>query len=161
MNFPSLQKTLLIGTLGLILILLTGYRLIKPDIFSNRSNTEASQPTLSEPAQKEPVADSATSSASEPAPVVSTRMSLSGTIICLPHIDQSTQTKECAIGLKTNTDTYYSLDFNLLSSVRPDLRVGEPLNANGIFTPIEMLSSEFLRKTYPVRGIFSVTDLIR
>jgi len=94
--------------------------------------------------------------------VVSYRGSLTGTYECLPHkAGGDVQTLECAFGIKTDKGDHYALDFNLMSQSRPDLKVGERFSANGLVTPIEMLSSEYLRNTYDVKGVFSVTDSLR
>jgi len=86
------------------------------------------------------------------------RMSLAGTYLCLPHKDQTgPQTDECAAGLKTDDGTYYALDLGLSSQTIPLLAPGDRVKANGVFTPIERLSTDHWRN-YPIIGIFSVTD---
>lgn len=88
------------------------------------------------------------------------RITLEGEYVCLPHRDTSgVQTDECAAGLRTDT-AYYALDFALMSQGDPRLTIGDRFSANGIFTPIETLSSDHWQK-YDVAGIFSVTDSVK
>lgn len=88
------------------------------------------------------------------------RATLTGTEVCLPHKDTSgPQTKECALGMKTDTGEYYALDFGLMSSTTPDIRNGERFTASGVITPVERLSSDQWQK-YAIEGIFSVTDSV-
>lgn len=87
------------------------------------------------------------------------RVTLDGEYVCLPHRDTSgVQTDECAAGLRTDT-AYYALDFALMSATAPQLTVGDRLRANGIFTPVETLSSDRWQQ-YDIAGIFSVTSLV-
>lgn len=89
------------------------------------------------------------------------RATLAGEYLCLPHVDQtSPQTEECALGLKTDDGKYYALDFNLASQTMPQFTSGDRMEANGVITPIEMISTNMWQK-YPIVGIFSVTDSIR
>jgi hypothetical protein len=93
-------------------------------------------------------------------PVTQYRGKLSGEYVCLPHIDQDgPQTLECAFGIKTDSNEYYSLDLNLLSQELPGIQVGDRFTANGLITPVESLSSDGWKK-YPIEGIFTVTDSI-
>jgi hypothetical protein len=86
------------------------------------------------------------------------RATLSGEVVCLPHADtDGPQTMECAIGLKTDTGEHYALDLNLMSEEHVPLNTGERIRANGMVTPVEMLSSDHWQK-YAIEGIFSVTD---
>lgn len=88
------------------------------------------------------------------------RMTLSGTYLCLPHVDTSgPQTLECAFGIKTDDGTYYALDFMLMSQLAPNVPMNARITANGLLTPIERLSTDHWRK-YPIKGIFSVTDSV-
>ncbi len=93
--------------------------------------------------------------------IVSYRGTLTGTHVCLPHADTSgPQTMECAIGMKTDTGEYYALDFSLMSQNNPNLQSGDRFTANGLITPVEMLSSDHWQK-YAIEGIFSVTDSVK
>ena len=85
------------------------------------------------------------------------RASLEGEVVCLPHVGPGPHTMECAFGLKTDAGEHYALDFNLLSLEYEMPETGNRFSANGMVTPIEMLSSDHWRK-YDVEGIFSVTD---
>lgn len=93
--------------------------------------------------------------------ITSYRGTLSGEVVCLPHADTSgPQTMECAYGLKTDAGEYYALDLATMSQEHPPLETGERISANGLITPIEMLSSDYWR-VYAIEGIFSVTDSVR
>jgi hypothetical protein len=87
------------------------------------------------------------------------RVTLEGEYVCLPHRDTSGPvTMECAFGLRTDT-AYYAIDFALMSQDAPQLSTGDRFRANGIFTPVETLSSDRWQ-TYDIAGIFSVTDSV-
>ncbi len=86
------------------------------------------------------------------------RATVTGSYLCLPHTDTSgPQTLECALGLQTDDGIYYALDFNRWSALPADVPTGSRVTATGTVTPIENLSSDHWR-TYPIKGIFSVTD---
>lgn len=92
--------------------------------------------------------------------VTSYRGTLSGEVVCLPHADtDGPQTKECAYGLRTDSGEHYALDLALMSQENPPLETGERISANGLITPLEMLSSDHWKK-YAIEGIFSVTDSV-
>jgi hypothetical protein len=93
----------------------------------------------------------------DPDDVVSYRATLEGEVVCLPHVGDGPTTMECAYGLKTDAGEYYALDLALLSQEHAPLETGERVSANGMVTPVEMLSSDHWR-TYDIEGIFSVTD---
>ena len=93
----------------------------------------------------------------DPNDVVSYRGTLSGEVVCLPHVGDGPHTMECAYGLKTDAGEHYALDLNLMSQEHRPLETGERISANGLITPVEMLSSDHWR-TYDIEGIFSVTD---
>lgn len=85
---------------------------------------------------------------------------LSGTYLCLPHVDTSgPQTMECAFGLQTDDGIYYAIDFNLMSQTPPQISTGQRITANGVVTPVERLSTDHWRK-YPIKAIFSVTNSV-
>ncbi len=96
----------------------------------------------------------------DPSDITSYRGTLSGEVVCLPHADTSgPQTMECAYGLKTDVGEYYALDLATMSQEHAPLETGERIKANGLITPIEMLSSDHWKK-YAIEGIFSVTDSV-
>ena len=97
----------------------------------------------------------------DPADIRSYRGTLTGEVVCLPHKDTSgPQTRECAIGMMTDVGEHYALDFHMMSQEHPGVDSGDRFTANGLITPIEMLSSDHWQK-YDVEGIFSVTDSVR
>lgn len=97
----------------------------------------------------------------DPSDIRAYRGTLSGEVVCLPHADTSGPTTlECALGLRTDVGEYYALDFATMSQEQPAPETGTRLSANGLITPIEMLSSDHWKK-YDIEGIFSVTDSVQ
>jgi hypothetical protein len=96
----------------------------------------------------------------DPGDVVSYRGTLSGEVVCLPHVGDGPTTLECAYGLKTDVGEYYALDLATMSQEHAPLETGERIEANGLITPVEMLSSDHWQK-YDIEGIFSVTDSLK
>jgi hypothetical protein len=89
------------------------------------------------------------------------RATLSGICVCLPHKDTTgPQTEECALGLKTEVGEYYVVDTYLMSQQHEPLAAGQNISANGLITPLELLSTNQWQR-YPVEGIFSITDSLR
>lgn len=92
--------------------------------------------------------------------VTSYRGTLSGEVVCLPHKDtDGPHTLECAIGMKTDTGEYYAVDMAMMSQQHAPLETGERFKANGLITPVEMLSSDHWQ-IYDIEGIFSITDSV-
>lgn len=97
----------------------------------------------------------------DPSDIVSYRATLEGEVVCLPHKDTTGPTTlECAFGLKTDVGEHYALDFALMSQQALPPETGARISANGLITPIEMLSSDHWQ-TYDIEGIFSVTDSLK
>lgn len=93
-------------------------------------------------------------SQSEPRP-----MALSGTYACLPYKNPDMpHTLECRVSIQGDDGFYYLLDTNFLESMLPEPEVGNRISGEGIFTPIEMLSTDQWQ-VYNVRGIFSITSV--
>lgn len=95
----------------------------------------------------------------DPLDIVSYRGTLSGEVVCLPHVGDGPHTMECAYGLKTDVGEYYALDLALMSQQHDPLETGERFTGTGLITPVEMLSSDHWQK-YDIEGIFSVTDSV-
>jgi len=93
----------------------------------------------------------------DPSDVRSYRGTLSGEIVCLPHRGDGPHTLECAMGLKTDVGEHYALDLTAMSQEHPPLDTGKRFTANGLITPVEMLSNDHWQR-YDIEGIFSVTD---
>jgi len=90
--------------------------------------------------------------------VVPYRGELSGEYACVPQNGKIPgENEECLLGLKTNAGEYYLIDFNLMSQTPPEMKKGDQVSANGMITPIEMLSTDHWQ-SYELKGIFSVTD---
>lgn len=88
------------------------------------------------------------------------RDTLTGEYVCLPLKTSGQQAFKCDFGIKTQTNDYYVVDFNLMSQGKPELKPGDRFTATGTITPIEMLNTDYWQK-YPVKGIFSITDSAR
>lgn len=88
-------------------------------------------------------------------PVEPYRATLSGTETCLPHKGPGPNTKECALGIKTDVGEYYALNFALMSQIPPTIEGGARFTASGVITP----TTPELEK-YDIQGVFSVTDSV-
>lgn len=87
------------------------------------------------------------------------QMTLYGEYVCLPaknSLPGEAQDANCQLGIRADDGYYYSLDFNVMN---PALELGDRFGVTGQFTPLEALSSTFLRDTYDVRGIIFVEGL--
>lgn len=88
------------------------------------------------------------------------RATIVGEYLCLPFIDALQDDGVCVPGLRTDDGTYYAIDFTLMSQIAQNkLESGMKIQANGVVTPIELLSTDHWRK-YPIIAIFSVTDSV-
>lgn len=97
----------------------------------------------------------------DPMDIQSYRGTLTGQVVCLPPKDKDgPNTRECAMGLRTDAGEHYALDFAMMSQENPGIDSGDRFTANGLITPVEMLSAERWSK-YDMVGIFSVTDSVR
>jgi heat shock protein HslJ len=85
------------------------------------------------------------------------RVALSGVYLCMPVREGMQDQGDCASGIQTGEGTYYAIDFGLMSQGVPQIVEGDRIQASGIVTPIENLSTDYWRR-YPAVGIFSVTD---
>lgn len=103
-----------------------------------------------------------TSTSNLPAPASSTidkpalpnEIVVDGLYVCLPKKTDGPSTEECRLGIMTDEGIYYSLDTNRLPSYI-EYPTGTRLHLEGIFTPIEMISSN-LGKIYDIKGIITV-----
>lgn len=87
-------------------------------------------------------------------------VTLSGTYVCLPHIDTAgPQTDECAFGLKTDDGTYYAVNFGASASAVEQFQSGARITAEGFVVIKEALSSDQWAK-YDMKGIFTVIRMI-
>jgi hypothetical protein len=89
------------------------------------------------------------------------RLTLSGEYTCLkPLTASSTVDEVCRPGLRTADGKYYAYDSSMSSQIAPTFSIGDQLVANGVFTPIELISTNQWQR-YNIVGIFSATDSIR
>lgn len=85
---------------------------------------------------------------------------LSGTYVCLPHLDTSgPQTEECAFGLKTDEGVYYAVNFGAGADAMNQFQSGTRITAEGFVVIKEALSTDQWAK-YNMKGIFTVTRMI-
>jgi hypothetical protein len=109
---------------------------------------------FSEPATTtSPTTNIATPSSTHIIDVVPNEIKIDGLYVCLPKIGDGPQTQECALGIMSDDGKYYSLDTNRLGK-NIDFATGDRLHIEGIFTPIEMISSN-LGRIYNVKGIIT------
>ncbi len=87
-------------------------------------------------------------------------VTLSGTYVCLPHLDTSgPQTMECAFGLKTDDGVYYAVNFGQSANAMNQFQSGAHITAEGFVVIKEALSSDQWMK-YNMKGIFTLTRMI-
>ncbi len=86
-------------------------------------------------------------------------VTLSGTYVCLPRLDQSgPQTDECTFGLKTDDGVYYAVNFGASGTAMEQFMSGKHITAGGFVVIKEALSSDQWAK-YDMKGIFTITDM--
>ena len=87
------------------------------------------------------------------------RKTVEGVTECLPHRNTSgPQTLECAFGIKeTGTNYHYAVNLNLLAQ-QYSFETGVNISVEGVFVPIEQISTNMWQK-YNIVGIISVTSL--
>jgi hypothetical protein len=84
-------------------------------------------------------------------------ITLSGTYVCLPHIDANgPQTEECAFGLKTDTGDYYAVNFGQSADAMRQFQHGAHITADGFVVIKEALNTDQWAK-YNMKGIFTIT----
>jgi len=87
-------------------------------------------------------------------------ITLTGTYLCLPHLDTSgPQTEECAFGLKTDEGVYYAVNFGQSENAMELFRSGARITAEGSVVIKEALSTDQWAK-YNMKGIFTITKMI-
>jgi len=83
-----------------------------------------------------------------------------GVTACLPPSATSTQSSECAFGIRAQDGNYYALD---MIDIVPEQRLsktGIRVSVHGMLVPIEAISSDVWRK-YDVKGIVHVTEVTK
>lgn len=87
-------------------------------------------------------------------------VTLSGTYVCLPHLDtKGPQTEECAFGFKTDDGVYYAVNFGQSGEAMSQFQSGAHIKAEGFTVIKEALSTNQWNK-YNMRGIFTITKVI-
>ncbi len=85
-------------------------------------------------------------------------MTLSGTYVCLPHMNtEGPQTMECAFGIKSDAGEYYAVNFGAGADSMSQFQSGSYVTLDGFFVPKEALSTDSWNK-YNMKGIFTVTE---
>ncbi len=88
------------------------------------------------------------------------KVTLSGTYLCLPHLDTSgPQTEECAFGLQTDEKVYYAVDFGQSTNAMEVFQSGSQIKAEGLIVTKEALNTNQWAK-YNMKGIFTITKMI-
>lgn len=87
-------------------------------------------------------------------------MTLSGTYVCLPHLDTTgPQTMECAFGLRTDSGEYYAVNFGQSADAIAQFQSEAHITAEGFVVIKEALSTDQWQK-YNMKGIFTITKMI-
>lgn len=87
-------------------------------------------------------------------------VTLTGTYVCLPHIDTTgPQTEECRFGIKTQDGQYYAVNFGASADAMNTFQSGKSVNAEGFIVMKEALSSDEWSR-YNMRGIFTITKVL-
>jgi len=100
------------------------------------------------------------STAHEPLDPTPRQVTLSGTYVCLPHLDTTgPQTEECAFGLKADDGEYYAINFGQSADSMQQFQSGAHITAEGFTVIKEALSTDHWQK-YNMKGIFTITRMI-
>lgn len=87
-------------------------------------------------------------------------VTLSGTYVCLPHIDtEGPQTEECALGMHADDGKYYALDFGQSAQATEEFQDGKYFQAEGFVVPKMALSSDHWQK-YDMEGVFVINKIL-
>lgn len=87
-------------------------------------------------------------------------VTLTGTYVCLPHLNTSgPQTEECAFGLKTDDGVYYAVNFGQSGNAMELFQSGSRITAEGFTVIKEALGTDQWAK-YNMKGIFTITNMI-
>lgn len=87
-------------------------------------------------------------------------VTLSGTYVCLPHLDTGgPQTEECAFGFKTDDGVYYAVNFGASANAMNQFQGGAHITAKGFVVLKEALNTNRWN-TYNMKGIFTVTNMV-
>ena len=94
-------------------------------------------------------------------PVERETVTISGTFICLPHLDTSgPQTLECAFGLRDANANNYALNTtDLVPGALVDVRTNDPITVSGVLTPRDLIEPGNRTLIYDIRGSIHVTSL--
>jgi hypothetical protein len=85
---------------------------------------------------------------------------LSGTYVCLPHLDTSgPQTEECAFGLEGDDGNYYAVNFGASADSMAQFQSGAHIRAEGFVVAKEALSASQWQQ-YNMKGIFTITAIL-
>ena len=87
-------------------------------------------------------------------------ITITGTYLCLPHLDTSgPQTEECAFGIQDDSGTFYAVNFGASASAMQQFQSNARVTVEGFFVPKEALSTDQWNK-YDMIGIFTVTKVL-
>lgn len=87
-------------------------------------------------------------------------VTLSGTYVCLPHLDTTgPQTEECAFGFKTDAGEYYAVNFGQSAEAMQQFQSGAHVTAEG-FTVIKEAVSTNQWDKYNMEGFFTITRVL-
>jgi hypothetical protein len=89
-----------------------------------------------------------------------TNVTLSGTYVCLPLIDnKKSVTDECVFGIKTDDGVYYMVNFGQTALAKDQFDTRSHITAEGFVVIKEALNTDQWAK-YTMKGIFTITKMI-
>lgn len=86
-------------------------------------------------------------------------ITLTGTFTCLPHLDTSTESKECTYGFETNDGVMYAVNFGQSAEAMDLFNKRSHITAEGFTVIKEALSTDQWMK-YDMEGIFTITRIL-
>lgn len=115
------------------------------------------------PSSFAPTPSVTTSHAPNPTPVIPAATQeavvLSGTYVCLPHLNASASKTDCAFGIKTDDGIYYAVNFGAGAGAMSDFKDGTHITAKGFITPKEKLVPNNWAK-FSLSGLFTLTEKV-
>lgn len=86
-------------------------------------------------------------------------VTLSGTYLCLPHVQGAAQTDECTFGMQTDDGAFYAVNFGQSADAMGQFQRNERITAEGFVVPKEALSSSHWQQ-YDFVGVFTITRML-
>ena len=84
-------------------------------------------------------------------------VTLTGTYECLPLLDNSQASSDCAFGIKTDEGEYYAVNFGASAGAMADFKANARITAKGIIIPSDKLTPNSWAK-FNSKGLFTVLE---